>query len=122
MRLFSSFVQRGKCKCVDRGGAGAGGEATLAVQGLPAGAERVPAEATQASQVALHSHVTSHHLDEVVRERTEMSRGERDERRTRKLLEETVEKRLHLLGVMAALTVSLSLSPSERLCRPLFTA
>lgn len=115
-------MQRGKCKCVDRGGAGAGGEATLAVQGLPAGAERVPAEATQASQVALHSHVTSHHLDEVVRERTEMSRGERDERRTRKLLEETVEKRLHLLGVMAALTVSLSLSPSERLCRPLFTA
>lgn len=39
-----------------------------------------------------------------------MSRGERDERRTRKLLEETVEKRLDLLGVMAALTVSLSLS------------
>lgn len=63
MRVFSSSVQRGKCKCVDRGGAGAGGEATLAVQGLPAGAERVPAEATQASQVALHSHVTSHHLD-----------------------------------------------------------
>lgn len=62
-RVFSSSVQRGKCKCVDRGGAGAGGEATLAVQGLPAGAERVPAEATQASQVALHSHVTSHHLD-----------------------------------------------------------
>lgn len=49
--------------CVDRRGAGAGGEATLAVQGLPAGAERVPAEATQATQVSLHSHVTGRHLD-----------------------------------------------------------
>lgn len=49
--------------CVDRGGAGAGGEAALAVQGLPAGAERVPAEATQATQVSLHSHVTGRHLD-----------------------------------------------------------
>lgn len=48
--------------CVARGGAGAGGEATLAVQGLPAGAERVPAEATQATQVSLHSHVTGRHL------------------------------------------------------------
>lgn len=49
--------------CCCRGGAGAGGEATLAVQGLPAGAERVPAEATQAAQVSLHGHVTSRHLD-----------------------------------------------------------
>ncbi len=41
-----------------RGGAGAGGEATLAVQRLPAGAQRVPAAATQITQVPLHSHVT----------------------------------------------------------------
>lgn len=62
------------CTCVDRRGAGAGGEATLAVQGLPAGAERVPAEATQASQVSLHSHVTAHHLD------VKAGREDRDER------------------------------------------
>lgn len=41
-----------------RGGARAGGEATLAVQRLPAGAQRVPAAATQVTQVPLHSHVT----------------------------------------------------------------
>lgn len=42
-----------------RGGAGAGGEATVAVQRLPAGAQRVPAAATQTTQVPLHSHVTT---------------------------------------------------------------
>lgn len=41
-----------------RGGAWAGGEATLAIQRLPAGAQWVPAAAPQATQVPLHSHVT----------------------------------------------------------------
>lgn len=41
-----------------RRGAGARGEAALAVQGLPAGAERVPAAAAAAAQVPLQPHVT----------------------------------------------------------------
>lgn len=45
------------CLC-SRGGARAGGAATLAIQRLPAGAQRVPAAATQTAQVPLHSHVT----------------------------------------------------------------
>lgn len=64
------------CWFVDRGGAGAGGEATLAVQGLPAGAERVPTEATQATQVPLCAHVSERHLDD----RT-VRGGDRDEQR-----------------------------------------
>lgn len=44
--------------CLFRRRAGAGGEATLAVQRLPAGAERVPAAAAQTTQVPLHRHVT----------------------------------------------------------------
>lgn len=46
------------CVCVFRWRAGAGGEAALAVQRLPAGAERVPAAAAQTPQVPLHGHVT----------------------------------------------------------------
>lgn len=46
------------CVCVFRWRAGAGGEAALAIQRLPAGAERVPAAATQTPQVPLHGHVT----------------------------------------------------------------
>lgn len=46
------------CTCLFRRRAGAGGEATLAVQRLPAGAERVPAAAAQTTQVPLHGHVT----------------------------------------------------------------
>lgn len=104
-------VRRGQSLpyCVGRGGAGAGGEATLAVQGLPAGAERVPAEATQATQVSLLPHVTSCRLDvKTAREGTETSGGETDGQRTRKQRDETVGKRL--LGVLGAMTpLSLSL-------------
>lgn len=42
-----------------RGGARAGGEAPLAVQGIPAGAQRVPAAPAQTTQVSLLSHVTT---------------------------------------------------------------
>lgn len=56
------------CRCVffmvtvlllDRGGAGAGGAAALALQRLLAGAQRVPATQTAAAQVPLQHHVTS---------------------------------------------------------------
>ena len=43
---------------VFRGGAGTGGEATLAVQRIPAGAERVPAAETQGTQVPLRRYVS----------------------------------------------------------------
>lgn len=42
-----------------RRGAGAGGEAPLAIQGIPAGAQRVPAATAQTTQVSLLSHVTT---------------------------------------------------------------
>lgn len=45
------------CVCC-RWGAGAGGEVALAIQRLPAGTQRVPAAATQTTQVSLHSYVT----------------------------------------------------------------
>lgn len=43
-----------------RGGAGAGGAATLALKRLPAGAQRVPTAQTAAAQVPLQHHVRSH--------------------------------------------------------------
>lgn len=42
-----------------RRGARAGGEAPLAIQGIPAGAQRVPAATAQTTQVSLLSHVTT---------------------------------------------------------------
>lgn len=48
------------CVCVcSRRGARAGGEASMAVQRVSAGAQRIPATATQITQVSLHGHVTS---------------------------------------------------------------
>lgn len=69
------------CRCVflmitvlllDRGGAGAGGAAALALQRLPAGAQRVPAAQTATAQVPLQHHVTSRRR-----------RAEDEDRRTR---------------------------------------
>ena len=70
------------CVCVcSRGGAWAGGEATLAIQRLPAGAQRVPAAATQAPQVPLHSHVTSPGCQKTCGEQREVGGEQRREAR-----------------------------------------